>query len=1587
MFHFLRKLVNARQARKRTKRSARFRPTLEALEGRWAPAILTVNSVADNTTTDNTLTLREAINVVDGTLGRSLTSGEKAQISGTLGSNDTIQFQLPSGSQTITLTGGPLSITKAVAVNGPGAALLTINGNNTGRDIIVGHDYSQNLSLQVSISGLTITGGSAVSSGSNYGGGLLNFGTLNVSNSTFTGNTAGSSGGGGIYNDGSLTVTNCVFSSNSVTSGGQGAGIQVTSSASLTVSGSTFTGNTAPNGGEGGGIANSGTTNVSASTFNNNSVGSNGGAIHNSSSGTLTVTTSTFTNAVCVSDGGGFDNDGKATVTYCTFANNSVGSEGGAIDDHGTLTVSNSTFFGNTSVSRGGALNCEGASTITNCTITGNRVSSSSGNGGGIYTTAQAKVYNTIVTGNFRGPSPGTTASDIVGTADSSSADNLIGVGGAGGMSNGSQGNQVGVTNPGLGALANNGGPTQTMALLSGSPAIDRGSNAFVTVATTDQRGLTRIVNGIVDIGAYEVQAPSAPTASTFAVAGFPTSIQAGSAGAFTVTARDSSGNTVKGYTGTVHFTSSDSQAVLPADYTFGAADNGVHTFNATLETTATQSITAQDTGTAAISGTESGITVTPAAASTFSVTSFPNPTTAGVAASFTVTARDAFGNTATGYLGITHFTSTDGQVVLPSDYQFVAGDNGVHTFSATFKTAGSQSLTATDTSTGIKGAQAAILVNPAGASVLTLAGYPSPIQAGATGTFTVTASDAFGNTATGYLGTIHFTSADSQAVLPNDYTFVAADSGAHTFSTVFKTVGTQSLTATDKAVPSLTASQSGITVNPAAFGSLTVIGFAAPATAGVASSFTVTARDTLGNLVTGYTGAVHFTSSDSQAVLPADYTFGAGDNGSHTFSATLNTAGSQSISATDSGAGVSGVESGIQVNPTTASVLVVAGFPSPTQANVAGSFTVTARDAFGNTATGYLGTVHFTSSDSQAVLPADYTFVAADNGVHTFSAAFKSAATQSLTATDTVTMSIMGTQASITVNPAPAGPVLLVDSTADNTTADNFLTLREAIAVVNGTLGRALTAGEQAQITGTLGPNDMIQFSLPAGSQTIRLTAGALDILQPVVINGPGAANLTISGNNTDRVFIVGHDYSQNLGLQVGINGLTIAGGLATASGKNYGGGLLNFGTLSLNNDVFTGNKAGSSGGGAIYNDGAITLAGSTFTSNSVTSGGPGGAIQNASPGTLNISNCSFTQNSGTGGASGAALANSGKLTISGSTITGNSADSNAGGIYNSSEGTLNVSTSTIANNTSGSDGGGIDNDGAATVTGSTLSGNSAGSEGGGLGNKGTLTLTNCTLYGNTAISDGGGLQTSGASVTVTNCTITANRVTAGSSGNAGGGLYAATKAKVYNNIVAGNFFGASPSTTANDVAGTVDSSSAYNLIGTGGSGGMSNGVNHNQVGVSNPGLGTLASNGGTTQTVELLPGSSAIGQGSNAYVTAGETDQRGLARVVNGTVDIGALEVQVTGTPPADQTGSRGVNSAFTLGSFADANAAAALWNVDVNWGDGSADTTFTTTQSGSLGNRTHTYQTAGTYTLIVTVTDANHDSTQMIFHITIS
>ncbi len=609
------------------------------------------------------------------------------------------------------------------------------------------------------------------------------------------------------------------------------------------------------------------------------------------------------------------------------------------------------------------------------------------------------------------------------------------------------------------------------------------------------------------------------------------------------MTALDSSGNTVTNYPGIVHFTSTDGAAVLPANATL---TNGTGTFSATLKTAGNQTITATDTVTASITGTSGNINVSASTATTFTVTA-PASATAGTPISFTVTAKDAFNNTATGYAGVAHFTSTDAAAVLPANSPLT---NGVGTFPATLKTNGSQTITATDTVTAsITGTSNAINVG-AGIATQLVVSAPATATAGTAFNFTVTAKDANNNTATSYAGVLHFTSSDGAAVLPANS---ALTNGVGTFPATLKTTGNQTITATDTSTPTLTATSNPIAVSAGATTRFTVSA-PASATAGVPINFTVTAFDANNNIATNYAGTVHFSSTDAAAVLPANTTL---TNGTGTFPATLKTAGNQTITATDTVTpSVTGTSGPIAVGSAAASHFNVTA-PASATGSVPFNFTVTAVDAFNNPTTNYAGVVHFTSSDAAAILPANSTLV---NGVGTFPATLKTNGNQTITATDTVTPSITGTSNPIAVTLLPAthfavtapasatagtpitftvtaldannNPALTYPGTVHFTSSDAAATLPANSTLTNGagTFSATLkTAGTQTitatdtvapTVTGTSGPIAVgsaatTHFAVAApGSAAVgapfNFTVTALDAFNNTTANYAGLVHFT---------------------------------------------------------------------------------------------------------------------------------------------------------------------------------------------------------------------------------------------------------------------------------------------------------------------------------------------------------------------------------------------------------------------------------------------------------------------------------------------
>lgn len=241
------------------------------------------------------------------------------------------------------------------------------------------------------------------------------------------------------------------------------------------------------------------------------------------------------------------------------------------------------------------------------------------------------------------------------------------------------------------------------------------------------------------------------------------------------------------------------------------------------------------------------------------------------------------------------------------------------------------------------------------------------------------------------------------------------------------------------------------------------------------------------------------------------------------------------------------------------------------------------------------------------------------------------------------------------------------------------------------------------------------------------------------------------------------------------------------------------------------------------------------------------------------------------------------------------NGADGNGAGVYN--EGSLTLEACAISGNAASANGGGVANfpGGQLVMNRCTLDGNSSagGANGGGAlvnaGATSSATLNNCTLSGNTAAGFGGGVYCASGAVTLNNCTVAAN-----TSANGGGIRVSGGTVAINNTLVAGNTAGIGP-----DISGTVSSALGHNLVGN------TIGATLNPVTVLNiTGVAAgdvidlvLSNNGGPTRTHALLPGSVAINAGDNAITGAPfnlGTDQRGLPRLSEGTVDIGAVESQ---------------------------------------------------------------------------------------------
>ncbi len=428
---------------------------------------------------------------------------------------DTITFA-PSVSH-ITLTDGVLTAAP-IAVVGPGSGALTIDTSAAPGSYDL---FRFNGAGDVVLTGLTIVGDRVVTT---------NSGSLTVDDVAILGSVGYSGGAILAANHGDVTISRSRFIGNS--SQLFGGAIEITWSVDdFTLVDSEVSGNT---GAIGGGIScvASGTASVSGSVIaSNHSTVSGGGVYARSYSGGFTVTRSTIADNVAESNGGGFyfcGADGTSlTILDSTFlANVARGSNygdgrGGAIFSRvvDTLTVANSTLTGNSAPTGSGGALYVGTQAETVRLLQDTIALNSAERGGGIgIRNAQVELSGSIVSANLSPSTP--LAADISGyDATVSSNHSILGVV-DGSVTIDDLGGTIRSSQPGLGALADNGGPTRTMALMSGSPAIDAGPEPVPDFPTNafDQRGTPwrRVAGAAVDIGAFEVQVDPAPTTPTF---------------------------------------------------------------------------------------------------------------------------------------------------------------------------------------------------------------------------------------------------------------------------------------------------------------------------------------------------------------------------------------------------------------------------------------------------------------------------------------------------------------------------------------------------------------------------------------------------------------------------------------------------------------------------------------------------------------------------------------------------------------------------------------------------------------------------------------------------------------------------------------------------------------------------------------------------------------------------------------------------------------------------------------------------------------------------------------------------------------
>lgn len=482
-------LPGRRSSRFRRRRSPLFRPgpnAIERMEDRCLLAAFVVDTVideSDGNLSAGDLSLREAIETANSQAGP-----------------DTISFSptVFGTAQQIDLVLGEFAVTDALTITGPGQNLLTIDAQQNSRHFNIDDGDDNNL-ISVEISGLTLTNGlatdgnDAVPSVAERGGAVFSTESIVLASMTFSENESRSSGGA-LSSAGTAEVRMSSFSHNLSTDRGGG----VYSEGTLAVSESILDSNRSL---YGGGLSNftGASANIADSSFLQNR-GRSGGGVHNR--GTLSMSRTTLSDNFASRGAGVFNRSGVLAINQSTISQNRASGAGGGIlhDILGPeLVIANSTISHNTSTDGGAGIVSDANIALSNSIVIGNRRANE--------TASDIRFVYGSLTGSF----------NVIGDPESSAGLTHGSDGNIVGQDDGSGGREILDVSTVLGPLADNGGLTQTHALLPGSPAIDAGDPDFDPLSfdpplTTDQRGsgFDRVADGNgdntarIDIGAYE---------------------------------------------------------------------------------------------------------------------------------------------------------------------------------------------------------------------------------------------------------------------------------------------------------------------------------------------------------------------------------------------------------------------------------------------------------------------------------------------------------------------------------------------------------------------------------------------------------------------------------------------------------------------------------------------------------------------------------------------------------------------------------------------------------------------------------------------------------------------------------------------------------------------------------------------------------------------------------------------------------------------------------------------------------------------------------------------------------------------------